>query len=300
MPEDKPESDIDMSFSNDSNCADAPNARYINGDDMQIESTKYYQAILSIRKRYPYAKLSKDTREAFEKDLCLRLSWNTNSLEGNTLTLEETVDALEYDEVRSGHTYSEYTEAKNAYRANCELTFEEKRRISVNLIRQINGIIMGTKGEFRSRQVYVGSIAEVAWMPPRPEEITDKMEQWSAEVLNAFENTDCSAAIEKEQPDLAQNIRKIAKLHMQFEMIHPFQDGNGRTGRLIMNQMLLNAGLLPAVILNQSKYRQAFRIYKRNQNTALMEYCIAAGVAKTYEILGDICRKMGEPAEEQP
>lgn len=268
---------------------------------MQIESTKYYQIISSVQRRYPYAKLSKDAKEAFEKDLRLRLSWNTNSLEGNTLSLEETVDALEYDEVRSGHTYSEYTEAKNAYRANCELTFEEKRKINVDLIRQINGIIMGTKGEFRSRQVYVGSIAEVAWMPPKPEEIPEKIEQWRRKTADLFPENDpgIAAVSEMKYQDLTRNIQKIAELHMQFEMIHPFQDGNGRTGRLVMNQMLLNDGLMPAIILNQSKYWQAFRIYERNQNTALMEYCIAAGVAKTYEILGDICRKMGEPAEEQ-
>lgn len=46
-------------------------------------------------------------------------------------------------------------------------------------------------------------------------------------------------------------------------MIHPFQDGNGRTGRFVMDQMLLNEGLMPAIILNQSKYWQAFRIYER-------------------------------------
>ena len=78
-------------------------------------------------------------------------------------------------------------------------------------------------------------------------------------------------------------------------MIHPFQDGNGRTGRFVMDQMLLNEGLMPAIILNQSKYRQAFRLYERNRDTALMEYCIAAGVARTCEILEDICRKLNVP-----
>ena len=262
---------------------------------MQIASTKYYQIVSSIQQRYPYAKLSKDTREAFEKDLRLRLSWNTNSLEGNTLTLEETVDALEYDEVRNGHTYSEYTEAKSAYRANCELSFEEKREISMELIHRINGIIMGTQGEFRSRQVYVGSIAEVAWMPPQPEEIQEKIEQWCRKTadLSSEKDPGITTGSEIKYQDLAQNIQKIAELHMQFEMIHPFQDGNGRTGRLIMNQMLLNNGMLPAIILNQSKYRQAFRIYEKNRDTNLMEHCIVRGVAKAYEILGDICKKMG-------
>ena len=191
---------------------------------------------------------------------------------------------------------SEYTEAKSAYRANYELSFREKRKIRTELIHRINGIIMGTKGEFRSWQVYVGSIAEVAWMPPKPEEIPEKMEQWCRKSTDLFPENDPGivAGAEMKYQDLAQNIQKIAELHMRFEMIHPFQDGNGRTGRFIMDQMLLNAGLLPAIILNQSKYRQAFRIYERNRNTALMEHCIAQGVTKTYEILENICGKMGE------
>ncbi len=253
---------------------------------MQIESTKYYQTISAVREHYPYAKLSGEVKEAFERDLRLRLSWNTNSLEGNTLTLEETVDALEYDEVRSGHTYSEYTEAKNAYRANGELVYEGSNPVSIERIREINGIILGTKGEFRSRQVYVGSIAEIAWMPPKPDEIPDRMEQWLRKALETEKEPGFS--------EVKETIQNIAELHMQFEMIHPFRDGNGRTGRFIMNQMLLNAGLMPAIILNQSKYRQAFRIYERNQDTSLMEYCIAAGVSKTYEILEDVCRKLEE------
>lgn len=52
--------------------------------------------------------------------------------------------------------------------------------------------------------------------------------------------------------------------------------------------------------LNQSKYRQAFRIYERNCDTALMEYCIAAGVARTCEILEDICRKLNVPEVKCP
>ncbi len=101
---------------------------------MQLDLTKYYQTISSIRQRCPYSGLPEEIRSAFEKELRLRLSWNTNSLEGNTLTLEETVDALEYDEVRSGHTYSEYTEAKTAYEANCELSFRKTQEINIDLI----------------------------------------------------------------------------------------------------------------------------------------------------------------------
>ncbi len=163
---------------------------------MQIDLTKYYQTILAIRQRFPYAELPEEIQLVFEKELRLRLSWNTNSLEGNTLTLEETVDALEYDEVRSGHTYSEYTEAKTAYEANCMLHFREQQEHPLDRICQINGTIMRTGGEFRSHQVYVGSIAEVAWMPPRPEEIPSQMEAWCQKAAEIFQNMSDRAGTE--------------------------------------------------------------------------------------------------------
>ena len=128
---------------------------------MQISNEKYYRIIQAVLSKYEYSALPEEVRKGFEMELRIRLSWNTNSLEGNTLTLEETVDALEYDEVRSGHTYSEYTEAKTAYLANCELSFTARKETNLELLHRINGIIMGTDGSFRTRQVYVGSIAEV-------------------------------------------------------------------------------------------------------------------------------------------
>ena len=152
---------------------------------MQISNEKYYRIIQSVLSKYEYSALPEEVRKGFEKEIRIRLSWNTNSLEGNTLTLEETVDALEYDEVRSGHTYSEYTEAKTAYLANCELSFTARKETDLELLHRINGIIMGTDGSFRTRQVYVGSIAEVAWMPAKPDEISGKMEQWLQKAVDA-------------------------------------------------------------------------------------------------------------------
>ena len=56
-------------------------------------------------------------RQPFTEDFARRFSWSTNAIEGNTLSLEETIAVIDYDEVRSNHTYSEYTDAKNAYYA---------------------------------------------------------------------------------------------------------------------------------------------------------------------------------------
>ena len=92
---------------------------------MNIDNAKYLDKIEKIQKRYPYQQMPEHLKQAFEQDMRIRLSWNTNSLEGNTLSLEETVEIISYDEVRSGHTYSEYTEAKNSYKAYQKMNFSQ-------------------------------------------------------------------------------------------------------------------------------------------------------------------------------
>ena len=54
---------------------------------MQISNEKYYRIIQSVLSKYEYSALPEEVRKGFEKEIRIRLSWNTNSLEGNTLTL---------------------------------------------------------------------------------------------------------------------------------------------------------------------------------------------------------------------
>ena len=71
-----------------------------------------------------------------------------------------------------------------------------------------------------------------------------------------------------------ESLEKIALTHIQFERIHPFKDGNGRVGRMILNQQLINNGLLPVTFSAKGKYRQAFRIYDRNKDTSSIVHII--------------------------
>ena len=67
--------------------------------------------------------------QPFIEDFARRFAWSTNAIEGNTLSLEETIAVIDYDEVRSNHTYSEYTDAKNVYHAiqKMLIPFEKKK-----------------------------------------------------------------------------------------------------------------------------------------------------------------------------
>lgn len=89
---------------------------------------------------------------------------------------------------------------------------------------------------------------------------------------------------------LGDKIKFIAKKHIEFERIHPFTDGNGRTGRIILNQSLINEGLLPIVIEPKSKYRSAFKEYNNNQDTSLMENIIYKGQFESIEKIEQIAK----------
>lgn len=202
-------------------------------------------------------------KEAYVKDFVIRACWSSNALEGNTLSLDETISAIDYDEVRSGHTFSEYQEAKNGYRAICKslLPLSEKK-ITETWLLEANGFIMGKTGEYRKGDVYIGSAVEAVYFPPSPSRVIELMSVF-------FDNIN----FKEKTPETI--LEEIARQHIEFERIHPFQDGNGRVGRIIMNQQLINNNMLPIAITPTGKYRQAFRIYNKNGDVSMMVHLLA-------------------------
>ncbi len=147
----------------------------------------------------------------FWEDFKLRFCWSSNAMEGNTLDLDETIDVLLYDEVRSGHTYQEYTDAKNLYEAINKKISTHRMEITEEWIKQSNEIIMkGDKG-YRTKDVYVGTIAEATYYPPHYVEVPRLMDEMLKEV-------------NIESSNLEELLSGIAECHIRFERIHPFSD----------------------------------------------------------------------------
>ena len=195
----------------------------------------------------------------FADDFALRFCWSSNAIEGNTLSLDETVALVEYDEVRAGHTYSEYQDAKNLHYAICTSMVPFRYQpIKEDWIKRNNRLIRGTAGGYRTSDVKVGNLLETTYVPPSFTEVP-RMMQGFLDTVNF--NEDLS---------VLDTFKQIAVQHMTFERIHPFKDGNGRTGRMILNQQLINHGLLPVAITKNSAYMQAFRQYGRNGDYSKM------------------------------
>jgi Fic family protein len=224
--------------------------------------------------------MSKETLMSwFMDDFAVRFCWSSGALEGNTLSLEEIFALIEYDEVRAGHTYTEYQEAKNLFRAIQEsmLPFSQKT-ITEEWIQKSNGTIRGTDGSYRTIPLRVGTQFETVYFPPAPEQVPTLMQSYM-EKVNFTADT------------FAEIIELTVRSHLHFERIHPFSDGNGRTGRMILNQQLINPGLLPITIHKNSDYRQAFKRYDKNGDISLMVHVVLDGEREAIQRLRDFQEK---------
>ena len=225
--------------------------------------------------------------QPFTEDFARRFSWSTNAIEGNALSLEETIAVIDYDEVRSNHTYSEYTDAKNVYHAIRKMLFPfAKTVIDEEWIKKTNGYIRHMQGEYRDTSVYIGNLSEAVYYPPDPQDVPELMENWMREA-------NMEAAAVKEI------FEKIAASHVRFERIHPFSDGNGRTGRMIMNQQLINNGLLPVSIQPTGKYREAFRRYDKNGDLSEMVYVLLKSELESFDRVHGLVSKFNDDREKQ-
>ena len=94
-----------------------------------------------------------------------------------------------------------------------------------------------------------------------------------------------------EADSLADLIEKAVRSHLHFELFHPFADGNGRTGRMILNQQLINHGLLPVTIHKNSDDRQAFKLYDKNGDISKMVHIVLIGEIEAIQRLREFKEK---------
>lgn len=203
--------------------------------------------------------LTEGELERLNEEFIIEYTYNSNAIEGNALSLRET------DLVLRGLTVDrkplkDHMEAvghKEAFEFVRELV-SENVPISENIIKQIHYLVLADKREDRGvyRRIPVrimGALHE----PVQPYLIELKMEQ----LLRDFSKSD------------EHIVTKLARFHIEFESIHPFIDGNGRTGRLLVNLELMKAGYPPIDIkfTDRLAYYNAFDEYHSKHNISAME-----------------------------
>ncbi len=201
--------------------------------------------------------------ERLNEEFIVEYTYNSNAIEGNTLTLRET------DLVLRGLTIDrkplkDHMEAvghKEAFDYVRELV-AKNIPISERVIKEIHYLVLADKKDDRGvyRRVPV-RIMGAQHEPVQPYLIEPKMEQLLQDFVGSTEHI----------------VTKLARFHIEFEGIHPFIDGNGRTGRLLVNLELMKAGFPPIDIkfTDRMAYYDAFDEYHVKHNLSAMENLFA-------------------------
>lgn len=197
--------------------------------------------------------------------------YNSNAIENSTLTLKETEQILLQMEVSRDFSLREVFEAKNLATVmqyiwnklpQLQLHTDTVFLLHTMLMTNINPAVAG---RFRNSEEYVRIGKYIAADPKHVKQLIEK-------------------SIELYVTDLKMNaIEKVARFHLDFERIHPFVDGNGRIGRVLINMQLLKLGYSQIIIRNKEKkyYYEAFRQYEDNGNQKPMQYVLFLAVAES-------------------
>lgn len=203
--------------------------------------------------------LTPEEVKALNNQFAVEYTYNSNAIEGNTLTLRET------DLVLRGLTIDkkplkDHFDAvfhKEAFDFVSELV-KNKEPLSKSIIKQIHFLVLGrdiqNRGVYRNIPVYIsGAKTQTAQPVLIPEKVQELLEWYRSDSEDDF-------------------LTKIALFHLRFESIHPFIDGNGRTGRLIVNLELMKLGYPPIDIkfTDRKAYYNAFDSYSETESPKAM------------------------------
>ena len=217
-----------------------------------------FTLIDSLRERIDeYRPFSKQLADSLHEKLVVEWTYNSNAIEGNTLTMSETKVVLEGITI-GGKTMVEHLETINHRDAILFLEdlVSNKEPISEWNIRNIHSLILKeidnkNAGKYRTENVAISGAKHI---PPKYYEITDLMQELIGEYNNNWK-------------DYHPVIRGTL-LHGEFVKIHPFIDGNGRTARLLLNFELMRSGYTPIIIKNEdrAKYYEVLDIAHTTMN----------------------------------
>lgn len=231
----------------------------------------------SLKELNQHRPLKPSTLKKLRDQLSVEMTYHSNAIEGNRLTLKETLLVLREGVTVKGKNLQEHLEAKNHEEAmNFLFQIVDSKKtlqISHHLIRQLHQLVVKDTeskiaGTYRKTDVQISGSQH---RPPPGYQVhhqMNKLIEWLNKNKNKFHPVEFAALA-----------------HHRFVATHPFEDGNGRTGRLLMNLLLMRSSYPIAIIQknDRSKYYQALDQADSGKNQAIVRI-VAQAVERTLNI----------------
>jgi len=258
--------------------------------------SKSLKQIIDLKQRIDrHRPFDSNLNQAIREKLKIEWTYNSNALEGNTLTLGETAFFLREGLTSEGKPLKDFLEAKNHAEAihALENMVHDKKNITEHFIKSLHQILLDgieythakgrngqlikkplTPGKYKTRPNHVLTVSGNIHHYTEPEQVQIEMEkliQW----YRSAEAQSISA------------IERAAIFHYRFVSIHPFDDGNGRIARLLMNLILMKDGFPPCVIRNENRkyYLSELEKVDNTQNFNSFLSFIIEELTKTMELV---------------
>ncbi|MES2799913.1 MAG: Fic family protein [Bacteroidota bacterium] len=203
-----------------------------------------------------YKELSHVNEEVLKEITLAELSesvYNSNAIENSTLTLEDTENIISGHELKRIVAVREIYEATNLAKVTESILKEPLISLTIEKILELHKILLSNideqfSGRFREGREWVRVGNHLGANP-------------------LFVNSLMQELIENYKTSDDYFLNKIAHFHAEFETIHPFVDGNGRIGRILINLQLLQNDLPPIIIQNKSKHSEYYPLFSKYQTT---------------------------------
>ena len=243
-----------------------------------------------------YRPIPPEIMEFIDKKFKIDWTYNSNAIEGNTLSKQETSFFLQEGLTSKGKTLQEYLETQNHAKAIDWLNeiVKNKRPITESLIKELHALLLKgieyiwigppdervkkeiTPGKYKSKPNHVITVDGEIHKYCEPLKVPDEMEK----LIDFINNS-------KLHP-----VELAARVHHRFVAIHPFADGNGRVARLLMNLIFMKEGFVPVIIKNEDReeyYKALMEADKGNFDVFLS--LIAGEEERSLKIMLEICEK---------
>lgn len=226
--------------------------------------------------------IPKERQQVIDKKFRLEFNYNSNHMEGNTLTYGETELLLIFEDTKGNHSIREYDEMRNhdvAYKLIEEWAADRERSLTEQNIKNLNEIILvrpfwkeaiTPDGQLTRRLIKIGNYKE---HPNSVRLQNGEMFHYTSPTDTPIEMANLMEWYRLEEKNL-HPVTLATMLHYKLVRIHPFDDGNGRVARLLMNYVLLRNEFPPVIIKSKDKtnYLLALRSADVGDYESLIEY----------------------------